>query len=161
MHPVDLKAGKLRVENGYCFRSLDFLAINWQVTADGRVIEQGCLEPVAVPPGESREITLLYTAPPAAPAREYHLHVKFCLAQDSPYAPRGHVMAWEQFSLPFSAPEKKASRETLPPLAVIEEEKGIKVQGEGFSVLIEREKGCLASFAVQGRELISLSLIHI
>ena len=54
VHPVDLKAGKLRVENGYCFRSLDFLAINWQVTADGRVIEQGCLEPVAVPPGESR-----------------------------------------------------------------------------------------------------------
>lgn len=158
VHPVDLKAGKLRVENGYCFRSLDFLAINWQVTADGRVIEQGCLEPVAVPPGESREITLLYTAPPAAPAREYHLHVKFCLAQDSPYAPRGHVMAWEQFSLPFSAPEKKASRETLPPLAVIEEEKGIKVQGEGFSVLIEREKGCLASFAVQGRELISSPL---
>ena len=88
---LDLAVGRLRVENKYRFRSLEFVELRWRVSADGRVIEEGALEPVAVPPGESREITIPYTAPPAERGAEYHLLVEFLLAEDTPYAPQGHI----------------------------------------------------------------------
>ncbi|MGI6615960.1 MAG: glycoside hydrolase family 2 TIM barrel-domain containing protein [Dethiobacteria bacterium] len=152
---LDLAAGRLRVENKYRFRSLEFVELRWRVSADGRVIEEGALEPVAVPPGESREITIPYTAPPAERGAEYHLLVEFLLAEDTPYAPQGHIMAWEQFSLPFAVRERKASPVSPDPLKVREGGGLIVVRGVDFSVAVERRKGCLVSYAVRGDEFIS------
>jgi beta-galactosidase len=158
VHPVDLAEGKVRIENSYHFRSLDFVEIRWQVTADGRVIEKGFLEPVAVSPGESSEVTIPYTAPPASPGAEYHLLIEFLLARDSPYAPRGHVIAWDQFSLPFASPEKRAPKKASAPLTVIDEGGTLTVQGQYFSAVVERERGRLVSYVSGGQELISSPL---
>lgn len=157
VHPVDLAVGKVCIENKHRFRSLDFVEIRWQVAADGRVIEEGILEPVAVLPGESSEMMIPYTAPPPARGGEYHLLIEFPLARESPYAPRGHVVAWDQFSLPFAAPEKpekRALKKATAPLTVIDEGGLLTVQGKDFSAAVERERGRLVSYLVQGREMI-------
>ena len=158
VHPLDLAAGKVLVENRYRFRSLDFVKLRWRVMADGRLIEEGALEPPAVLPGESGAIELPYTVPPAEPGAEYHLLVEFLLGGDTPYAPRDHVVAWDQFSLPFAAPGRTAPPAPAAPLAVSEEGGLIKVQGADFSVVVERAKGCLISYLAQGDELIAAPL---
>ncbi|NLA04362.1 MAG: DUF4981 domain-containing protein, partial [Firmicutes bacterium] len=77
VRPADLARGRVRLENKYRFRSLDFVEMRWQVTADGKMIAEGALEPPAVPPGESREITIPYHFPPQLPGAEYHLLTEF------------------------------------------------------------------------------------
>ena len=160
VRPADLARGRVRLENKYRFRSLDFVEMRWQVTADGKMIAEGALEPPAVPPGESREITIPYHFPPQLPGAEYHLLVEFLLSHNTPYAPRGHVVAWDQFSLPFTAPPKEAAvpPPTLPPLAVLEEGGLLIVEGANFRAVVERKSGWLLSYSAGGDEFISAPL---
>lgn len=152
VRPLNLAAGRVRIENSYRFLTLNFAEIRWRVTADGRAIEQGSLEPLPLPPGESGEVTIPYKIPPAMPGAEYHLLVEFLLARDTPYAPRGHVIAWDQFSLPFTKLKRKIPGKAPAQLALIEDDGLIIVRGPDFSAAVEKRSGCLISYRIRGSE---------
>ena len=103
------RAGTFTVENEYDFRSLDFVDGSWELACDGTVVQQGKLaEADPRRPSRRRRSRSRFGKPELKAGAEYWLKVTFALAEDAPWAPRGHVVAWDQFQVPFEAPAAPA-----------------------------------------------------
>ncbi|MFC1440635.1 glycoside hydrolase family 2 TIM barrel-domain containing protein [Streptacidiphilus sp. N1-10] len=89
-------AGGLRIDNLHDFRSLEHLAFDWTVEEEGVPVARGTLTVPEVPAGTGVELPLPKV--PAA-AGESWLTVRATLAEDQPWAPAGHEVAWGQLQL--------------------------------------------------------------
>ena len=118
--------GTVRITNKQDFADLSALAFEWSYQVDGETAESGPLQVPPLAPGESAQVKL--PAPPtAAGDTETHCTVRASLAADTPWAARGHVVAWGQFPLsprpgprPFTAPRRPVRADgaiTLGPAA--------------------------------------------
>lgn len=94
---ANLANGEVVVRNEHDFVDLSHLSVEWEVAVDGAVAQRGTLPPLHTPPG-GRE---LVTVPLEQPAGEAHLLLRFRNGD-------GHEVAWEQFALPFSPPQRPA-----------------------------------------------------
>ena len=94
--PVSVVAGRrstLRVWNRQAFSGLGHLRGTWQLSVDGAVVQQGTFAP-RVAPGE----TVVVDRPGDAPAGDGEViwTVRWTTRTDSPWAPAGHLVAWDQ-----------------------------------------------------------------
>jgi beta-galactosidase len=155
--PVDLLAGRLNILNKYQFISLDFLDIAWELTANGRIIQQGTLSSLSLAAGQTQEITVPFTEPAAKPAgTEYHLKVTFSLAADASWAPQGHVMAWDQFEIPFTVtPLPDEDPALMADLTLDQTPETITVTGQDFVLTVSKTTGTIDSFSYLGTDVLS------
>lgn len=159
--PVDLATGKVRIRNDYHFQNMDFVNVLWEVTEDGKVIQSGDLGTLAIAPQSEQEVTIPFNMP-ATPAagREYYLKVTFALAEDTPWAPKRHVVAWEQFELPLSVPTAAvASLDTMPAVSFVQSEKAMTVKGVDFLLTVGMADGAIQSFTYKDKELVASPLV--
>ncbi len=154
VHPVDIQNGELQVENKYYFRNLDFVDIRWKLMIDGVVTEQGEINSFDLEPQGYKNISVPFTRPEIQMNTEYHLLLEFILKQDEPWASKGHVVAWDQFCLPFEKRAKGISKSYREKdhLYLEDENALIKITGDAFSLGIEKEKGSIFSLKYQGKE---------
>ncbi len=160
VEPVDLVAGRVRVRNKHIFRNLSFVNGAWELTEDGIPVQIGALPKLDVAAGQAKEFTIPIKKPDIKPGREYLLKVSFALAQDAPWAPKGHVTAWDQFEMPYNVPAPP-DRDTsaLPELELTESADTFTVKGVEFTARFGKNSGALESFEFQGKELIVSPLI--
>lgn len=153
---VDLAAGRLRVRNRYDFLTLAHLAPSWQLTRDGVVLQQGTLAPLATPPDGEEEITLPYTLPAGEAGAHYWLTISFGEMHERWWAERGYEVAWAQFALPVDTPPMAAlSHAEMPHLQAGESEDTILIEGETFTLVFDKRRGAISSWAYQGMELLA------
>jgi beta-galactosidase len=125
IEPLDAGRGRLRVTNECAFVDLSWLLPTWSVDVDGTEVAAGELEPLDLAPGASAEITVPIPEGAAAlePGGRSHLTLSFRTTADLPWAPAGHVVAWEQVEVarapgPGRAPTgdspRRAPAETPP-----------------------------------------------
>jgi beta-galactosidase len=94
--PVELRVGAdgIVVRNGYDHVGLEHLVFTWRLEVDGVERDRGELDVPPLAPGESA------TLPPPVAAGdepgEWWLTVEAALAEGTPWAPAGHVVAWAQ-----------------------------------------------------------------
>jgi len=158
--PVDINDGTFSVENEYDFRTLDFVDVFWELTCDGKVIQQGQLAPLTAEPKQTQKIEVPFKKPALSPGGEYWLTVTFALAKDEPWAPQGHVVAWDQFAMPFNAPATTATAlDTMPALRLRQEDNAYTMANENFKVTISKGDGAIRSLIFKGTELIRSPLI--
>src|SRR5215204_4069744 len=134
VEPVDLGAGRVRVRNKYLFRDLSNLRGTWQLEENGKVIQRGTLPRLTTTPGTSQGLTLPVRRDAMKAGREYLLKVSFALASDTAWARRGHVVAWDQFAVPYVPPPSRppsgaAGSATAPELAVEETADAVTLRG--------------------------------
>jgi beta-galactosidase len=154
--PVDLLAGEVRIVNGYHFSDLRHLDIVWELVADGEVLQEGQLPRLGTAPGSSAIVRIPFARPELRPGAEYWLTLRFALAQDAPWAEAGHEVAWEQFRVPFSAPQVPVLRVAVMPVLEVEETAtGVTVRGADFSLVVDKQTGTLASWQHAGRDLLA------
>ena len=103
VEPVDLVNGKVRIRNKYNFLNLGFVQGSWTLEENGKKIQGGDVAVGDLQPGMAKEVTLDLKQPTITPGAEYFLTVSFNLAQDEPWAAKGHNVAWDQFQVPFQA----------------------------------------------------------
>ncbi len=162
VEPVDLDAARVRVRNKYMFTDLSFVDGAWELAENGRVIQRGQLPRLRTPAGQAEEITLNLRRPVLKPDAEYFLKVTFALAADAPWAKRGHVVAWDQFAMPYRLPlEGKADPPTTltPPLTVTETAELVSLRAPGFFARIGKASGALEAYEFGGRPLIAGPLV--
>lgn len=159
VEPVDLAAGRVRVRNKYLFRDLSFLKGTWELTEDGAVVQRGSLPRLSTPAGRSEELTLGLKRPRAKAGAEYFLKITFALAREEPWAPRGHVVAWDQYEVPFrSPPRPERDVSSFKPLRLSESADAFTVAGGGFAARFGRASGALEAYEAGGRRLITGAL---
>lgn len=156
VEPIDAAAGRFRVRNKYAFLSLDHLNVTWEITRDGVRIQQGEHSPLDIAAGQSAELTIPFREPEIRPGARYWLTVTFALRQETSWAEAGHVVAWDQFRLPFDVPEPAAvDAEGLARIELKERDGAIEVAGEDFAVVVGRDSGLLESYRHGGRQLLA------
>jgi len=157
---VDLARGKVTVYNDYDFISLDGFQGYWELTEDGVVLQSGTLPRLDTRPGTTETLRIPFAQPKLRPGRDYHLKVSFALARDMPWALRGHVLAWEQFALPFDAPLTKAQDlAAMPALTLTETDAQVQVSSADFVATFSKVLGTLSAYRFQGRELMAGPLV--
>jgi beta-galactosidase len=158
VEPVSLEAGRVRVRNKYLFRDLSFLRGAWQLEEDGAVIQSGALPRLTTRPGASQELTLGVTRPRTKPGAEYFFKVTFALASGEPWAAKGHVVAWDQFQMPYTLPPEPMLTAAPPAVRLTESADAFTVTGANFSARFGRRSGALESYEFGGRALLSGAL---
>lgn len=158
---VDLLAGKVALTNRYFFSNLSGLDISWKLSADERALQTGRLPRLNTPPGGREIVTLPYVEPIINPADEDHpgveywLTLSFKLAEDTPWAKKGHEVAWEQFKVPWDVPEAPSiPGEALPSLKCVETHERVTVDGPGFRLIFDKQAGTIRSLRYKENELI-------
>ncbi|HYG81046.1 MAG TPA: glycoside hydrolase family 2 TIM barrel-domain containing protein, partial [Pyrinomonadaceae bacterium] len=156
VEPINLALGRLRVRNKYIFRDLSFVEGTWELAKNGAVIERGRLPRLRTPAGQSEEITLKVRRPPLKQGAEYFLKVSFALAADAPWAKRGHVVAWDQFEMPYRAGYFEArDPSAAPALEVSEAADAVTLKGPHFLARIGKASGTLEAYEADGRPLLA------
>ncbi len=158
--PVDLNAGSFNVENEYDFRSLDFVDGSWELVCDGKVVQQRKLEKLTLAPKQTQKIQIPFTRPEPKAGAEYWLKVTFALAEDASWAPAGHIVAWDQFQMPFEVPAAPTiALDDMPPVKLQEQDKAYVVAGDKFKVTVGKGSGAIESLTFKGAELVARPLI--
>ncbi len=159
VEPVDLAHGKVRVRNKYNFIDLGFVRATWNLEENGHSIQTGELAVGALAPGESKDVDLDWKQPAPVPGAEYFVTVSFQLAQDTPWAAKGDVLAWDQFQVPFPvAPAPSRAVDHLPAVRLSEVPGELVASNDSFSIAIDKDSGSISSYNVGGRELLSAPL---
>ena len=151
---VDLTAGKVELTNAHFFTPLDFVEVAWEVRAEGELLSEGTLPPPGTLPGQSEQVTIPNELPSPEPGVEYWLNVSLRLAEDAPWADKGHEVAWAQFALPVSAEGETADVGEMPELQLEETETAITVTGESLQVVFDKASGAIASMLCGEVELV-------
>ena len=153
---TDLNNGKFQLHSRLDFSSLDAFELRWSVAVDGGTIQSGVLAVPPVPPRQSAELSIPLAIPSARHADSCaFLNVDFVLKENTPWAQKGHLVAWDQFELPASKPA--AAPLILVPgpgLKTLVTGEALSVGGAGFTFTFDRRRGTLADWQVQGRSLI-------
>ncbi len=161
LRAVDLGRGEIELQNWNDFLPAEaWLDADWRVVADGRVLQAGRIPELALAPRE-RQVVRLGLAPiEPAPATEYFLEVRFTLKRDTPWAPAGHEVAWEQFPLPLAAkaPAPRIDATRAPALTVDRGADRITVTGGDFAAAFARDSGRLVSLRSGATELLDQPL---
>jgi beta-galactosidase len=151
---VDLEAGELQITNRYDFATLANLDIVWTLEEDGVAIQSGRLASLGIGPGESQRVTVDLEQPELLPGAEYWLGLKFVQREATPWAEAGHIIAWEQFRMPWEAAPRALRLDEMSPVTVDETPDRITVTGAAFLVAFDRQAGEMSSFRVRGKELL-------
>ncbi len=152
--PVDLAAGQVEILNRYSFSDLSGLDVTWTLSADDRVLQTGQLPRLHTPAGSRQIVTIPFEKPPLQPGVEYWLMLSFTLAEDTPWAEKGHEVAWEQFKLPFDVPPPPTLPASgMPALKLTDSAGQALVEGEGFRLAFDKEAGTIVSFRYREHEL--------
>ncbi|MCC9075631.1 DUF4981 domain-containing protein [Litorilinea aerophila] len=164
--PLDLARGRLEVTNRRLFQDLSDLEIRWTVTEVGpvsartgtasvRELAAGRLEPLHTRPGEREIVEIPLPAISPVVGAAYWLTLHFTLAQETPWAPQGHELAWAQFALePQPEMPHLVDVSAGGSLRVQEEDGHIAVAGRDFSLTFDRRTGRLMSWQQGGQELL-------
>lgn len=155
VHEVDLVKGQLEVESKFRFQALDFVELNWKLLEEGIMVKQDKIAEIDVNPMEKTEVLLPYTEFEFRDNREYHLTVEFILKEDMPWAPKGHIVAWDQFELPVSHREIPKASGVDKEMAVIDKANEIEIASDDFRLIIDKEKGLIAEYVYKGVSMLT------
>jgi beta-galactosidase len=150
----DLARGVVRIKNWHDFTNLrDRVEGLWEVRADGTVIATGTLSRLDVAPRAERTVTIPFPAITPEPGVEYWLDLRFVLARDEAWAPKGFEVAWDQFQLPLRAPlpaRPAASGE----LRMVDSGDVARLSGKDWALTFDKLNGVVSSYYYKGAPLL-------
>jgi len=134
--PIDLKAGKIEIQNRYDFMNLSEFDISWAVRAEEEEIAKGKLPGMDVRPHDLKVITLPLPKIRPEVGVEYFLNMRFRTIEETLLIPKGYEVAWEQFKLPLYKPAPKVDLAEFPELSLNETEKSVQLPQIMISAVI-------------------------
>ena len=148
-----IKFDGVKVTNKYDFLNLDRFEFSWSLTEDGEIIQQGVLPRLTLSPNATADLVIPYKEPSVIkPGADYQLKIEAKTIADLPWASKGYVVAWSQSALPFHVPA--VMEMPVKELTWQQNDKGVKISGEGFSVNFDKESGKLSGLAYDGKDYI-------
>jgi beta-galactosidase len=143
---ADLSRGELSVFNEHFFVNLNQFDAYWVVRRDGSVIRSIPLGRIEAAP--QAEVTVKVPANLPQDGREYLGTLEFRLAEDTLWAPAGHVVAWEQFELRPWTPAVASSAGGA--VQVRETAATIALQAGSAAVTVDKTTGALTEYRIGG-----------
>ena len=152
---LDLATGRVKITSKQQFINLDYLNISWKLSAEGEVLQEGELAALDINPGENAELTIPCKLPSKSNLREFNLHISFTLASSTPWAIRGHEVAFAEFVFPnahYQATPVKIS--VMPAINTIDSSTNLVLNSEQFSLCFDKLSGTIKRWQWQGIDLL-------
>ena len=152
--PVNLLKGIIKVKNKYDFTNLSEFNFEWDVVADGKVIQSGKLTFPDLRPKNATNAFIPLKKLDPAPGTEYFLNIRALRSDAWNYVPEDHVYASVQFKLPTEGKPVAAKEDHLAVLQTRTLDKKLEVSGVDMKIVFDLGTGRLTSFTFKGKELI-------
>ena len=159
--PVDLQKGEISIYNENFFRDLSDFYAEWQLLANGEVLQSGIINDLKVGPQRTVNQKLNYTLDNICPCKEVLLNVAFKLKNTETLLPAGFAVAQQQLSVrEYKAPEnllteKKIAHDyTSAPVVEDNDSYYLIVKGENSHIDFERRSGYLSLYDVNGLSIL-------
>ncbi len=155
---VNLTSGQVRLDNNYDFTNLSEFSLRWEITADGKPVDDGIIDDLDVAAESSTTVSLDYDADKLSSGPLYLLNLALVGKGQRGLLPAGHVYADEQLEFPIETKPFPLKSVRSGELSVKNSESSISVIGEKFSVGFDRKSGLLSSITWHGDELLRAPL---
>ncbi|MBD3197163.1 MAG: DUF4981 domain-containing protein [Candidatus Lokiarchaeota archaeon] len=155
----DIQKNRFEIHNKYNFKTLDFVDIKWELTANGKIIRDGTLNIEPIEPNQTKEIQLNFDKIDIIPETEYYLKIISEVNSTHPWVKKGYVIAWDQFKLPISTEKKVLEKvENSNILDIKEDDKSHIFKGENFTVKFGKDSGLLEDIEYYNKKIITTPL---
>ena len=143
------------ITSWYDFIDTSHLSSTWELSVDGKRVQQGALPKLVLKPGEARIVQIPYTVPQTHAGQELHLTVRFFDQRGVGLLKKGHEVAWSQVEVPAGARAVAQRPARVSITAVVSDGKReLVVSGDGFEVVITKDTGRVAAWRVGGADLL-------
>ncbi|MFX0075230.1 MAG: glycoside hydrolase family 2 TIM barrel-domain containing protein [Candidatus Hermodarchaeota archaeon] len=159
VYPVNLIEGKVIIHNKFDFITLNDVIFEWELTANGIIIQTGILENLHIAPAERKEVIIPFQKPKIESNTEYYLKIKSVLKSDILWARKGHLIAWDQFKIPYTPPIGTDKLEDIPEVSISELKEVYEISGHEFKLKIGKVSGVLESYVYKKIELLHTPLV--
>jgi beta-galactosidase len=144
--------GTISVFNENFFTDLKNYFLEWQLAADGKVIQTGVYTDLKAEPQKDQEIRLGYTVPEKA--REVYLNITFKLKTKTGLLQAGHEVAWEQLAVREAAVQPVKISQGAVPLDYTESGNTLTINGNFTRVVFDKSTGYLKQINHHGLNII-------
>ncbi len=148
----------LEVENRYYFIDLSKLAGSWSLLANGVEVSSGSFDPVNADAGQRVKLPVSLQKPDLQAGAEYVLQTRFVLAEDQSWAKAGHIVAANEFVLPWQKETQDAAVRSEE-VSVSEVDGFVTLSCDGCSYSFSEGDGTLRSIKKGERELLSSPMV--
>jgi len=155
-HAIDLFKGFVEVQNKFSFLSTELLNLSWELTENGNIVQNGTFKCPNIRPNSKLSVEIPYKYPKLKNDSEYHLKIIFTLLEDTLWAKKGYVIAWDQFELlsqDFNV--QSLDKYEFSSLQITNNEDNYVIEGESFKLRINKETGALDYYSFNGIDLIT------
>ena len=160
--PADLAKGEIKVYNENFFRDLSAYYMEWQLLADGEVMQAGVIQDLNVAPQQTATLKLNLNTENICPCKELLLNVAYKLKSAETLMPAGSTVAYDQLTIrPYKAqtPELK-NRKTSNiavhvPVIKDNDHNYLIVEGENFIIEFNKHNGYLSRYEADGIQLLN------
>ena len=152
--PVQLSANKFEIFNKYDFTNLNRFNIHWEILGDGKPMASGIIEKPDIAPHQKKSYELNIPSIKPWKGVEYFITFKSVTTEDEPLKEKGHVVAVEQYLLPWHVDMPPARASTLLHLYINEDDAKVSINCEDSRIELSKKTGLLTSYQYKGIELI-------
>jgi beta-galactosidase len=164
--PVDLQKGIVLIYNENFFITLDNYFMEWQVLANGKVIESGVVNNLKVAPQQKSQIQLAYSTENLPKEKELLLNVVFKLKKAAQLLPAGFALASNQLVINAYSPKPIEIVNVTPdnntavivPEILNAHQKCTVIKGADFQIDFNKKTGYIEKYCVGGMELLTLDM---
>ncbi|MGS2739249.1 glycoside hydrolase family 2 TIM barrel-domain containing protein [Sinomicrobium sp. M5D2P17] len=142
----------LRISNRHSAISLAEYIPEIELLKNGISVMQKELPPFAVEAGKDTLISMASYLPEMDKDSEYLLNLNFRLPEDKDWAPKGHIVASDQFILRKRKPVTINANMTGISPEIQKKSSAYIVKGEDFQISFDRKNGALTSYVFRGEE---------
>lgn len=150
----EFKDGVLKIKNRKRFSSLGDLYAEWDVSSDGRVLNQGTLDSLDIAP-EDENIYDLFNENDYKDYENCFLTVSFKQKENTAWAKKGYEVGFLQFELGVFGANNSVSQKGN--IICDESDRIIKLSANGSETVFDKKYGKLISFKKNGKDIISES----
>lgn len=159
--PGDLAKGEVKVYNENFFRDLSAYTLEWQLLADGDIVQTGVVTDLNVAPQQTATIRLPFRTTNLCPCKELLLNVSYKLKEAGTLLPAGSQVAYDQLVVrPYQAKEltlanwTETNIATVPPVIRDNDTRYVIIEGEDFTIEFDRHNGYLSRYDADGMQLL-------
>ncbi len=153
--PIDINKEKFEIINKYQFLSLDFVDIKWELTLNGKKVQEGIVNKDNIGPGERKQITIKFREYIENLKEDYFLKIVSTLSKAQVWAKKGFIIAWDQFQLHKDLELEKI--ENLDKYPVVKSEdlnEHIILKSVNFELKIGKESGLIETLKYNGKDIL-------
>jgi beta-galactosidase len=151
--PADLNAGLIKITNKYDFTDLSGFNFDWEVVADGSVLQSGKLSFPEFKPHTEKLVKMPLDKITPEPGTEYFLNLKASRSQEWNLVPEYHVYASAQFKLSPEGIQVKIDPDKYGVLQEKTQGNNLEVAGADIKIIFNLETGRISSYNFKGKEL--------